>query len=131
MRMRGVMIGGVALIAAIAGGSAVFAGPATNAIRVVTTGRSPMILAVDPRGGQALVVNYNDGPGPGSIDVLDATSGKLRRVIPVGMFPYAIAVDDRRGRAFVANADGLLVLQRRIRRPTITIGVHAADGDDV
>lgn len=108
MRVRGAIISLVALVAAIAGGSAVLAQPTTDAMRVVTTGRDPMILAVDARAGHVFAVNYNDGSGPGSIDMLDETSGELQRVIPVGMFPHAMAVDDRRDRAFVANEDGLL-----------------------
>lgn len=62
-----------------------------------------MILALDARAGHVFAVNYNDGSGPGSIDVLDATSGALHQVIPTGMFPRAMVVDEQRGRAFVAN----------------------------
>jgi len=105
MRIRGAVIGGVALVAAVAGGSAVLAQPTTDAMRVVTTGRSPLVLALDARAGHVFAVNYNDGSGPGSIDVLDATSGDLQRVIPTGMFPHAMVVDERHGRAFVLNAD--------------------------
>jgi DNA-binding beta-propeller fold protein YncE len=103
MRVRGAIISLVALVAAIAGGSAVLVQPTTDAMRVVTTGRDPMILAVDARAGHVFAVNYNDGSGPGSINVLDARSGALQRVIPVGMFPHAMVVDERRGRAFVLN----------------------------
>src|SRR5205085_8052292 len=109
------------------------------------SGRSPMILAPDARAGQAFAVNYNDGSGPGSIDVLDATSGALQRVIPVGMFPHALAVDDEHGRAFVANeaapwrrmGDSLSVVDtcvgREIRRlplsvPIVTLSIDRTLG---
>ncbi len=50
MRVRGAIIILAALVAAIAGGSAVLAQPTTDAMRVVTTGRSPLVLALDARG---------------------------------------------------------------------------------
>jgi len=145
MRVRRTIISGVALVAAVAGGSAVLAQPTTDAMRVVTTGRGPMILSIDARAGHALVANYNDGSGPGSIDVLDAASGEVRRVIPVGMFPHAMVVDERRGRAFVANEDGILghmgdslsVIDTRdgreirrllLRAATVTVGIDRVLG---
>ncbi len=131
MRIRGAVILGVALVVAVAGGSAVLAEPATDAARVVTVGRSPMVLAVDGSAGRVFVVNYNDGSGPGTVDVLDAASGMIQRVIPVGMFPHAMVVDERRARAFVLNVaapwrrmgDSLSVLDTRTGREIRRIGL--------
>ncbi len=103
MRVRGALLILAALVAAAIGGLAALDQPTTDAMRVVTSGRSPMVLALDARAGHVFAVNYNDGSGPGSIDVLDARSGALQRVIPIGMFPHAMVVDERRGRAFVLN----------------------------
>ncbi len=103
MRIRGAVVLGVALVAAVAGGSAVLAEPRTDAARVVTVGRSPMVLAVDGGAGRVFAVNYNDGSGPGTISVLDAASGTIVNTTPVGMFPHAMVVDERRARAFVLN----------------------------
>lgn len=111
MRIRGAFIGAVALAAAIAGGSAVLAQPTTDAMRVVTTGQSPMVLTLDAHAGHAFVITMGNGGTQGTASMLDAVSGTIRRTVPVGYFPNSIVVDQGRARAFIttSSANGTLL----------------------
>jgi len=93
----------------VIGGSVVLAKPRTDAARVVTVGEDPLSLAIDARVGHAFVVNLNNSHTTGTVTMLDATDGTVRRTVPVGYFPRGIIVDEGRERAFVVTsvADGL------------------------
>ncbi len=75
-------------------------------LRTVMVGRRPGGLVVDDRAHRIFVVNEGDGAHPGTVSVLDATSGNVVDVIPVGVVgtaPAAIALDAARGHVFVVN----------------------------
>jgi len=105
LKKQGVVVVGSALIVVAVGGSIILSmlGGEGDAMRVVTVGRSPLALAIDTRSGHIFVANYNDGRPPGTVSMLDATDGALRRTIPVGMFPRGVVVDEQRTRAFVMD----------------------------
>jgi len=103
MKVRGTVILTVALVAAAAGGSAVLAQPTTDAMRVVTVGRSPVALALDTHTGHAFVITLGDGGTSGTATMLDASNGTVRRTTSVGDDPYDMVVDDARARAYVAT----------------------------
>ena len=104
MRVRGMVIILAALVAAAAGGSAVLAQPTTDAMRIVTTGRDPMILALDTRAGHAFVITMGDGGTPGTVSMLNAASGTVQRTTPIGYFPGGMVVDEGRARAFIITS---------------------------
>lgn len=69
-------------------------------------------IAVDARTNRAFVLTTRaplDAQGPVTttsvVDVLDATSGALRRAVPLDGVATAVAVDERADRAFVLTAD--------------------------
>lgn len=69
---------------------------------------NPVDLAVDERWGHVFVLNEGaiDQRGratPGTVSVLDATSGRVVRTIAVGINPSALAVDEAAGRLVVVN----------------------------
>jgi len=87
-------------------------------LRTTHVGQTPVGIAVDERRDAVLVTNANSaqvrpfGPpwlltdlrGAGSVSVIDARSGAVRRTIAVGLAPVAVVVDGQRGHAFVLNA---------------------------
>lgn len=105
MKTQGAVVVGSALIIAAVGGLIILAslGSEGDAMRVVTVGRSPLALAIDTRAGHVFVVNYDDGRPSGTVSMLDAADGALRRTIPVGVTPHGVVVDERRARAFVID----------------------------
>lgn len=67
---------------------------------LVTVGRQPWAIAVDPHARHAFVVNNASD----TVSMLDTATGTLASTIRVGASPDAIAVDTVRGRALVLNA---------------------------
>ena len=68
----------------------------------------PVAVAVDARTERTFLVTA--GPprssratDPGTVSVLDARTGTVRRTITLGRSPRAIALDSRTGRAFVVT----------------------------
>lgn len=89
-------------------------------LRAIPVGVNPEAVAVDARRGRVFVVNAGSADGyatsgptrvtikafltaPGSVSLLDATTGTVSRTITLDTSPHAIAVDDAAGRAFVIN----------------------------
>jgi len=89
-------------------------------LRAVPVGVNPEAVAVDARRGRIFVVNAGSTDGyatsgptrvtikaflkaPGSVSLLDATTGTVSRTITLDTSPHAIAVDDAAGHAFVIN----------------------------
>jgi len=109
MKMRTLSIIVVTLIVALGGGLAVSIGRQPYAARVVTVGRTPLSLAVDTHADHVFVLNQGAGGASGTVSILDATDGSVRRTLPIGYFPRGIVVDKGRGRAFViASAVGVI-----------------------
>ncbi len=83
-------------------------------LRMVAVGVAPGALAVDGRSGRVFVANagpvdrLGNASERGTVSVLDARSGVVRRTVTVGLDPDAIAVDERVGRAFVVSVGGTL-----------------------
>lgn len=82
-------------------------------LRTVAVGWDPIDVAVDEQRGDVLVVNRNTGNtaflrGRGSVSVLDARSGVVRRTITVGAAPVSVAVDEPTGHAFVPCEGGTI-----------------------
>jgi len=94
-------------------------------LRTVLVGVAPTALAVDARRGLILVAAWGSKDSyvtsgtarvtvkaplvaPGSVSVLDATTGAVRRTITLDTSPRAITVDERTGHVFVVN-DGSFV----------------------
>jgi len=106
MKALGKVILGAVLVAVAGGGTAALSKPSTDASRVITIGRTPLALGVDAHAGHVFVVNMDGGGGArGTVSMLDARDGTVRRTVPVGYFPRDIVVDERRGRAFVITTD--------------------------
>src|SRR5207237_705806 len=90
--------------------------------RVLRTVRAGMVagaVAVDTHRGRVFVMNaggveplsMSPPPmasltAPGSVSVLDAGSGTVRRTIPLGKSLSMMALDDRAGRVFVLDDGG-------------------------
>lgn len=78
-------------------------------------GPNPMAVTVDERTGRVFVLNagplsksspsrpYPELVGPGSVAVLDATTGRLMRTTQVGMSPVQAALDATAGRLYVLS----------------------------
>ncbi len=117
MRVRGAIISLVALVAAIAGGSAVLVQPTTDAMRVVTVGRTPLALALDARAGHAFVITMGDGGTPGTVSMLNAANGTVQRTTPIGYFPGGMVVDEGRAQAFIITS----AVAGRPSRPSVSM----------
>jgi len=81
-------------------------------LRSVAVGVHMSAMAADARSGRIFIssVGSTDAAGyltgPGSVSVLDASSGRLLRTVPVGWDPTHVVVDEQAGRALVLNAGG-------------------------
>ena len=65
-------------------------------------------LAVDARRGRVFVIDPTAPAAPdgaGSVSVLDARTGRLRRTLSVGRHPIALGVDEVSARLFVVNTN--------------------------
>ncbi len=78
-------------------------------LHAVAVGQTPLSLAVDTRHERVVIadagVRDNQGAlsGLGSVDVLDARTGRVLRTIPQDGAPILAAVDEQRGRAIVVS----------------------------
>ena len=80
-----------------------------NRVQGVSTAANPVDIVVDTRHGWVYILNGSSlthEPTWGSVSVLNATSGAVRRTIPVGLFPQGEALDEARNRLFVVNEVG-------------------------
>jgi len=90
-------------------------------LRTVAVGVNPGPVAVDARRGRVVVANggsadsyATSGPArvtvkavltaPGTVSVLDAATGALKRTIALDTSPRMVVVDERTGHVFVINA---------------------------
>jgi YVTN family beta-propeller protein len=69
-------------------------------LRTLVLGGSVQPVALDARGGRAIVVTSDD-----RAHLLDARSGRVLHSVAVGHGASAVALDSRTGHAFVANQD--------------------------
>lgn len=77
----------------------------------VSPSDGPVLMAVDERAGHVFVVDTPlDGHVPGTITMLDATSGRFVRALSTGIEPEALVVDAHAGRLFVSGTRGLAIL---------------------
>lgn len=83
--------------------------PSTDPIvRVVSVGRAPGLLIVDAWTGRAFVLNLavddvGNPTGPGTVSVLNASSGALLRTVTLDKVPSSMIVDPSTGHVFVAS----------------------------
>lgn len=104
MRRRGAVAGVITLLFALGvGGAVVVRQSSAEMVQATTVGQWPDAIAVDASTGRVFVANAMDGRRLGTISVLDAASGVLRRTQTVGVQPVAVVVDARRDRVLVAN----------------------------
>lgn len=81
-------------------------------LRTIAVAPHPSALAVDERRGRIVVASvgplaaYGIVRGHGSVCVLDAVTGAVRRSVAVGVGPRSLAVDERSGRIVVVNTGG-------------------------
>jgi YVTN family beta-propeller protein len=78
-------------------------------VQGVSTAANPVDIAVDTRHGWIFILNGSSlthVPTWGSVSVLNATSGEVRRTIPVGLFPQGEALDEASDHLFVVNQVG-------------------------
>lgn len=78
-------------------------------VQGVSTAANPVDIVVDTRHGWIFILNGSSlthAPTRGSVSVLNATSGKVRRTIPVGLFPQGEALDEASDRLFIVNQAG-------------------------
>jgi YVTN family beta-propeller protein len=75
-------------------------------VQGVSNAMNPRDIVVDERRGWVFILNGSSlthTPARGSVSVLNATSGEVRRTIPVGLFPQGEAMDEAGDRLFVVN----------------------------
>jgi DNA-binding beta-propeller fold protein YncE len=95
-------------------------------LRTVDMDARPGAVAVDGRTGRTLVLSTTGArpPGgaahlPGTVSVLDATSGCVLQSVVAGGSPWAVALDEATQRALVANAgEGNRERARHAQRPS-------------
>jgi DNA-binding beta-propeller fold protein YncE len=96
--LTGVFAAGVLMISATAGAAPLAAGN-VHVVKDVNLGGSPAGVAVDPATNRVYVADEANE----TLDVLNATSGKLLTRIHVGLFPSLVAVDPTRDHVFVVD----------------------------
>jgi DNA-binding beta-propeller fold protein YncE len=99
-------------------------------LRRFPVAENPVAVAVDSQTGRLLVASVGtvDGAGlplgNGTLSVLDAASGRVRRTLTVGLNPTAVVIDERRGHALVLNSntdiEGLGLTVNPLRPGTVT-----------
>jgi YVTN family beta-propeller protein len=75
-------------------------------VKGMSDSTNPRDIVVDERRGLVFVLNGSSMthiPTRGSVSVLNATSGEVRRTVPLGLFPLGEAVDEVNHRLFVVN----------------------------
>lgn len=110
-------------------------------VHTVTNSGGFTPVAVDEQHGRAFATTYNTtlsgqpAFGENYVNVLDTSSGRLRRQIPVPHGPYAAAIDPRTGRLFTANIDGsvsIVDIHGRVRTVSVAssafLNAVAVDG---
>lgn len=83
------------------------------ALRTMRVGTGRAVVALDARSDQLVVATTGpfDASGNaiarGTVRLIDARSGQVRRTVTVGVDPLAVAVDERTERTFVVNSGGI------------------------
>ena len=92
----------------------------------IPVGQFPFGVAVNTRTDMIYAASYGEGPGAGSVSVIDGRTRTVAATVAVGVQPYGVAVNPATDTVYVTNDGTVSVINGRANRVTATIPVGAS-----